>query len=117
MIRLPVPASLVGPAGKRFKCSWNGQHECVVAGLLAGADGYQACWTEPSISVAPSGWAFAVSGRVRVVLPTTDFPRSSAGSTRAGPRRSSVGLQESEISNASTGGSRLDANGQGSPVG
>ena len=52
-----------------------------------------------------------------VVLPTTDFPRSSAGSTRAGPRRSSIGLQESEISNASTGGSRLDANGRGSPVG
>src|SRR5439155_16345589 len=60
MIRLAVPASLVGPAGKRFKCSWNGQHECLVAGLLAGADGYQACWTEPSIAVAPSGWAFAV---------------------------------------------------------
>ena len=60
MIRLPVPASLFGPAGKRFKCSWNGQHECLVAGLLAGADGYQACWTEPSIAVAPSGWAFAV---------------------------------------------------------
>src|SRR6516164_1620045 len=38
--------------------------------------------------------------------------RSSARSTRADPRRSLAGLQESQISNATTDGSRPDANGQ-----
>src|SRR5260370_33494522 len=42
--------------------------------------------------------------------PIADFRRSSAGSARAVPHRSSVGLQESGISTASTDGSRLDAN-------
>src|SRR5213078_4387779 len=41
-----------------------------------------------------------------VVLPTTDFPRSSAGSARAGPRRLAVGLQGSAISAANIFGSR-----------
>ena len=48
---------------------------------------------------------------------SADFPRSSAGSARANPHRSSVGLQESEISNASTDGSRLDANARESRAG
>jgi hypothetical protein len=43
--------------------------------------------------------------------------RSSAGSARAGPRRFGAGLQRSEISNASNGESRPDANAPGSPVG
>src|SRR3981081_3821862 len=46
--------------------------------------------------------------------PTADCQRSSAGSARAGPRRFAVGLQRSGISNASTGGSRLDAIARGS---
>ena len=43
--------------------------------------------------------------------PTADFPRSSAGSARADPRRFAVDLQGSGISNASTDGSRRDASG------
>src|SRR5438067_5555900 len=39
-------------------------------------------------------------------LPTADFPRSSAGSARADPRRFAVDLQGGGISNASTDGSR-----------
>src|SRR5262249_39269176 len=50
-------------------------------------------------------------------LPTRGFPRSSAGSARAGPPRPSVDLQESEISNASTDESRLDATARGSRPG
>jgi hypothetical protein len=49
--------------------------------------------------------------------PQGDFPRSSAGSTRAVPHRSSGDLRESGISNASTDETRLDANAQESRAG
>jgi hypothetical protein len=45
-------------------------------------------------------------------LPTADFPRSSAGSARAGRRRFAAGLHGNGISHASTDGSQLKNAGQ-----